>query len=174
MTTLEDCIIRDLQSARHYGTGDDPENPEHAAFYLRRADLYREELNMPRQSQTQKTEAQPEIVATLSPDAQIRVEAQLDTIKELKLQQDLIKQQMEIEKSVIFEILEDERVPKYESDGLVCKIVRGTSTKLNKLKLFAMGVTQAQLDDATDRKPKKPYLDVRAVGEKHEWEEEAA
>lgn len=50
-------------------------------------------------------------------------------------------------------------------DGFKVTLVQGTQSRLNKRKLRLVGVTQAQIDQATVTSPRKPYELVTCPGE---------
>jgi hypothetical protein len=115
-------------------------------------------------SKLQQTQTVEKVVKTeLAPEVQTYLSAVLSTYTDLKIQLDAIQAQMDTEKEVIKLVLEDEGVESLKISGYSLAIVKGKGRKkLNTTKLKAQGVTQAQLDAATDEgKPTKPYLSVR-------------
>lgn len=82
----------------------------------------------------------------------------LDTIKELVFQVEAINHQIDIEYLTVQSILEDAGVKKLNVNGTPISIVEGTTSRLDKKKLIAQGITQAMIEAATTTKPKKPYL----------------
>jgi hypothetical protein len=106
---------------------------------------------------TTTTEIEPKVAA--------RISAVLSVYSELKLQADLLYEGMEEEKAKIFEIMKDAGYEKMEIDGVGCTIVRGTSSKLDKMKFVELGGSLEQLANATVTKPKKAYLRIGAAKE---------
>lgn len=107
----------------------------------------------------------PAPVRTLNVTAQLELAPVLDTIAMLKEQRLVISELIDAETARVMDAMEEDAVESATIKDWSLAIVRGTTTKLNTLKLFAMGVTQAQLDDATERRPKKPYVRIGRVGQ---------
>jgi hypothetical protein len=104
--------------------------------------------------QTVQTEIRPEVAARLA--------ALVSTLNEIKFEAGLLDEAMDIEKAKIFEILQTEGIDKVDVQGTGLAIVRGTSSRLDKVKFVQLGGSLAQLEAATIVKPKKPYLRVGA------------
>lgn len=97
---------------------------------------------------------------TLDPALSARVSAILSTYHELKAQADLLYEIMDGESQKIRALMEGAGHEKIEIDGTPCTIVRGTSSKLDKVKFVQLGGSLAQLENATTSKPKKVYLRI--------------
>lgn len=107
-----------------------------------------------------KQTLEPEAAVEISPELAHRVEASLAMYNMLSLQ-------AEAEKTMIIAMLEEAGITKHAAlDRLMYKTVGSTSTSLDKKKLVALGVSEATIEAATTRKPKKPYWTFRKAGEK--------
>lgn len=110
------------------------------------------------------TELAPDVV--LTPIQQARLHASMSQIAGLKDQIALLDEAITEEKVKLTALLAEASAEKLTAAGYTVRIVRGVSTSLDKKKLIAQGITVAQIEAATTHRPKKPYLDVRRVGEK--------
>lgn len=110
------------------------------------------------------TDVEP--VGQLSHATQQRLHSVLTQYNGLREQIDLLEGLADAERQQLQAILEEDGIDKALIDGFNVAIVRGTSSSLDKKKLVALGVTEAQLAMATTTKPKKPYVAVRKAGEK--------
>jgi len=107
----------------------------------------------------QRTEVQ------LSPEVGAHLAAQLDTYHELCFQRKVLDAQIETEKEAIGATV---LATGYEKLGIaksIVTLVRGVTSKLDMAKLFAQGVTGAQVEAATVTKPKKPYWKISGEGD---------
>lgn len=112
------------------------------------------------QTVTTEVEIEPQLKAHLA--------AMVDTAIELQSQAKMLKEAIDVEKKKIFDTLELIGTDDLVIDDVKMKITRGTSTKLDLKKLYVQGITQAQIDMATVRKPKKAFVTVKHVNEPEE------
>jgi len=107
-----------------------------------------------------------EMIQTLSPEVQQRVEAILSTWAELKFEADLLAAQQKIEEAKIKAELEAWDIKTTDVNGFKLTIVKGESSKFDKLEFVKLGGSLQMLADATRKKPKKPYVLITKAGEK--------
>lgn len=113
--------------------------------------------------------------AEIKPELRAHLSALLSTYKELKFDLDAIQHQMDIEKLAIWGCLKEAGVEKAKIDGFSLSVVKGNTSKLDKLKFVELGGSLQQLENATFSKPKKAYLDIDLPGAaKKPWADEAA
>lgn len=111
-------------------------------------------------SQTVESAVATEI--TVSPELLQKIESSLAMY-------DMYRQALDAEKTLINALLDEAGIKKVEAgDHVVYITAGGTSSSLDKKKLIAQGVTDAMIDAATTRKPKKPYMTIRKKSEKTE------
>jgi len=96
----------------------------------------------------------------VQPDVTARLTALLDTYQTLKVDADLLYDQMEEEKRKIKGEMELAGLSAFRINGVPCTIVGGETSKLNKLKFVELGGSLAMLENATEKKPKKKYLRI--------------
>lgn len=119
----------------------------------------------------QQTE-QPITALDLRPEQRQRLDAALETYAMLKADADLLTEQMEIEKSKIGKVLADYGADKVETDAFYLSWMRDVpNNRLDKKKLIAMGVTTQMLEDATSKKKKKAFFQIRGKKDKPKYEE---
>ena len=107
-----------------------------------------------------------EQVLELSPEMQVRAEAILSTYTELALEAKLLTEQADIEKAKLHAIMDAECLVKTSVTGYTITVVKGETSKLDKLLFVKLGGNLQHLIDATKKKPKKPYVLVTKAGEK--------
>lgn len=115
---------------------------------------------MPTMQQT--VDQQPELAPELRETLQTALNSYLayqEQIKMLKALQDDAGKDLQA-------VLEDAGVGSYKVPEATITIIRGTNSRLDKKKLYAQGITVAQVEAATTRTPKKPYVKVTRAGEK--------
>lgn len=105
---------------------------------------------------TTEVEIKPELRAHLS--------ALLSTYQELKFDLDAIQHQLDIEKLAIWGALKEAGLEKAKIDGFSLNVIKGHTSKLDKLKFVELGGSLQQLENATFSKPKKAYLDIDLPG----------
>lgn len=98
----------------------------------------------------QKLDIAPEVVADLS--------TRVAYINELALEAGLLKEVIDTEKAIVLKKMQEAGIEKAEIDGIPCTIVRGYNSKLDKQKFVELGGSLTQLENATNKKPKKPYV----------------
>lgn len=96
----------------------------------------------------------------IAPDVQARVSAVLSTYHDLKMQADLLYEQMEAEKAKIWDVMKEAGYEKIEVDGTPCTVVKSSQSKLDKQLFVQLGGSLEQLNNATRSVPKKPYLKI--------------
>lgn len=107
---------------------------------------------------TATTEAKT--VVNLEPELSARLTALLDTYHALKVDADLLYDQMEEEKRKIRGEMELVGLEKVTINDTPCTIVKGYSSTLDKLKFVELGGSLETLESATFKKPKKAYLSI--------------
>ena len=107
-------------------------------------------------TQTTELEIKPELRAHLA--------ALCATYKELKFDLDAIQHQMDIEKAAMWTILKEVGAEKVKIDGFSLNVIKGHTSKLDKVKFVELGGSLEQLDNATFKKPKRAYLDIDIPG----------
>ncbi len=118
----------------------------------------------PNVSQTTQERAVAEL--GLAPAVKEHLDALLATYGELSFDIDLLSHQRDIERLAIGNILEEAGVDKAKAaDFSLCWVRGATTSKLDKTKLLAQGVTMAQIEAATTTKPKKVYFMIRGKNE---------
>jgi hypothetical protein len=101
-------------------------------------------------------------IATIivEPEVGARLDALLQTYQMLKIDADLLYDQMEEEKRKMKGEMELAGLEKISINGTPCTIVRGEQSTLDKLKFVELGGSLATLENATSKKPKKAYLAI--------------
>lgn len=107
---------------------------------------------------------------TLSADAQLTITLALETYQKAKVEADAAKETMEMAAAEIKASLETEGRAKIRAGELPICIVRGTSSKLDKVRFVELGGSLATLENATITKPKKAYVRIGAEKERNEDE----
>jgi hypothetical protein len=109
-----------------------------------------------------RLEATTETVTTVhvEPDVAARLTALLDTYQALKVDADLLYDQMEEEKRKLRGEMELAGLEKVTINGVPCTVVRGLSSSLDKLKFVELGGSLEMLENATVKKLKKAYLSI--------------
>jgi len=111
---------------------------------------------MPRQRQT--TEATT--IVELAPEVRARLEALLYNYQQLAAEFDILEEQLDIEVAAMKAIYDENGIKKAVIDGTPVSIVTGMSSSLDKLKFVELGGSLEQLNNATVKKPKRPYLRI--------------
>jgi uncharacterized Fe-S cluster-containing protein len=78
----------------------------------------------------------------------------------LCFQIEALEHQKNIEKLAVEGIMKEAGIKKMRFNDRPISWVEGTTSKLDEKKLIALGVTLAQIHDATTITPKKPYLTI--------------
>lgn len=113
-------------------------------------------------------ETEVEIEASLKRKAMLRlnvIETLQDTIREAKTA-------LALEVAAVEKIREIVGVKSFALNGFTVTRVTGDSSRLDRKKMKAAGVTDAQIENWTTTKPKKAYTKVTAPGEKPEAQED--
>lgn len=97
---------------------------------------------------------------------QVRAEAILSTYADLALEAKLLTEQADIEKAKLHAIMDAECLEKTSVTGYTITVVKGETSKFDKLKFVELGGSLQTLADATSKKPKKPYVLITKAGEK--------
>ena len=113
-----------------------------------------------RMTQVPRLEATIETTVKVEPDVAARLTALLDTYQSLKVDADLLYDAMEEEKRKLKGEMELAGLEKVTIAGVPCSIVKGHTSKLDKLKFVELGGSLATLENATSSKPKKAYLSI--------------
>lgn len=108
--------------------------------------------------QTQTTEAETVIAPEIEPAVKARLDALVSTCRTMVVEATLQKEAIEVEKAKILKLLQDNGIEKVDVAGEPVQIVRSTSSSLDKVKFVQLGGSLKQLEDATIKKPKKPYV----------------
>lgn len=104
---------------------------------------------------------------TLGAKTQAQVETLLATHAVLKAELDTVQELIDLGKAELQAVMEDAGADSLKIDGFSLSIVKGTTSTLDKKKLEVMyGLTKIQIANAHTIRPKKPYLSIRAAGEK--------
>lgn len=103
-----------------------------------------------------------ETVVDVDEEVTQKLATSLSLYHELKAQRDVIDEAMAIETKAMMAEMELIGVDKLHIEGTPCTIVRGKSSKLDKLLFVKLGGSLKTLEDATTSKPKKPYLRIGA------------
>ena len=130
---------------------------------------------MPKLTQSIKATATTTTVQTvaLKPRLKTQLLNELQSYAVLKAEADAIKLAMDCHKATIREIRESTGEKALDIEGFKITDVTGTSSKLDKKKLLAEGVTLAQIERCTVTKPKKAYEKITLPGEvERSYEEE--
>ena len=96
----------------------------------------------------------------LSLEERAHIGVLLTTYYGLKLEVELLTEQLEIEKARIFAILKHDGVSKVTIDDIPLAVVGGFSSKFDKMKFVQLGGSLKMLADATEKKPKKEHLRI--------------
>ena len=102
----------------------------------------------------------------LSPELQQRLHAAITQYVGLAEQIDLLEELADAEKAVVMALLEEAGADKLQHSGAYLNVIRGTDSRLNKKKLVALGVTEAQIAMATTTKPKRPYVTIETEAQR--------
>lgn len=123
---------------------------------------------MPRLKQEPRTTTTVDVAPVLSPTLALKLRPKLaewhrvhQQIKALSAAKDALAQE-------IGAIRDEAGEMSIECDGFRVTLVGGTSSKLNKKKLIALGCAPAWLEEATEIKPKKAYEKITAPGDASE------
>lgn len=112
------------------------------------------------------------VEATTTHEVQLTRLQQRKLRTELKAYQDLLAERKALDaaiddhKAAIDRFREQIGEKSLLFEGYRVTLVEGVSTKLDKKRLIGMGVSPAQIEEATVTTPKKPYLKVSLPGEK--------
>lgn len=110
------------------------------------------------QTQTVEPEAAPTTEATLAVDLRATLDLNLDCLEKIRAGMvELEAQEAEV-LGTLQAVLETIGTDKIVFRGVPVQIIRGTSSKLDWKKLYALGVTEAMKQQATTTKPKKAYV----------------
>ena len=96
---------------------------------------------------------------------------ELRAFEELKSQRDAIDHAIQSHKDAVDKIREQLGEQSFALEGYKVTQVCGVSSKLDKKKLLALGVSMAMMEQATVTTPKRPYLLISVPGEKDMREE---
>lgn len=108
---------------------------------------------------------EPRVEVDLPADVAAHLVAQLGTYYELVDQRKILEFQIDALRNTIGIDVFTSGYEALQIAGSKVTLVRGVTNTLDKLKLYAQGVTQAQVERATVTKPKKPYWKITAAGE---------
>lgn len=98
---------------------------------------------------------------TLRPHLKRKLAGELEAWAEVKRQMKALEATLDMHKANIEQIQEQSGATVIEQDGfLVTRVTPKDRRSLNELELRRQGVTQTQIDAATELKPVKPYTKV--------------
>lgn len=102
------------------------------------------------------------LAPALSVEAKAALEARVSTCLVLQADLDLLTAQLELEKAALLTEMTEAGVDKAHFAGVPVAIVRGSSSRFNRMKYVQLGGDVALLEQATVTKPKKPYVRLGA------------
>lgn len=105
-------------------------------------------------------------VLELSPELQQRLHSAITQYVGLTEQIDLLEELADAEKATVMALLEKAGTDKLQHSGAFLNVIRGTDSRLNKKKLIALGVTEAQIAMATTTKPKRAYVTIETEAQR--------
>lgn len=119
---------------------------------------------MPKVQTTVEVKTTEEI--KLAPKLEKQLRTRLENYAGLKAELDSLKAALDDEKVAIGKLREKAGYQSLKLDGYTVTQVTGTTSKLDKKKLIALGCAAAWIEEATVVTPKKPYELVTVPGEK--------
>lgn len=122
---------------------------------------------MPKLTQTITAKATTTTVQAVSLRPRLRAELlnELRSYAVLKVEGDALQIAMDAHKARVREIRETTGEKGFEIEGFKITDVTGTSSRLDRKKLLKLGVTLAQIEEATVTKPKKSYEKITLPNE---------
>ena len=112
-----------------------------------------------------------ETAAELTLEQRQRLEAILATYQELKVDAELLNEQIELEKQKAYDLLKEAGIDKTELNGIKLTEVGGETSKFDKQLFVKLGGDITIYNSAFRKKPKKKYLKI-TIGEEKEAGEE--
>ena len=107
----------------------------------------------------------------LKPLLRVKLMKRLKVYNELKGQIAALELAKDKEKAAIELMREEVGVTSFSLEGYKVTQVTNLRSTLDKKKLVELGVTTAQIEEATVTKPGKPYLKITVPGEREHGEE---
>ena len=107
----------------------------------------------------------------LKPTTKRKLLTELKAYAELKTQRDAIDHAMKGHKNTVEGLLEETGESSLSIDGFKTTLVAGTRKSLDRKKLIAAGVTQAQLEAGTTETLNTPYVKITIPGAKEREED---
>lgn len=104
----------------------------------------------------------------LKPQVKRKLLTELKAYAELKAQRDALDHAMRSRRENVETMLYDTGETSLTIDGYKATVVAGVKKKLNQKKLIAQGVTQAQIEAATEETLNKPYVKITAPGARND------
>lgn len=109
----------------------------------------------------------------LSQELRQRLEVLVANYVALEVDIDVLTAQQDEEKAKLFALLDENGINESViAEGRSLKIVRGESSRLDKVKFVELGGNLDHLLLATRRTPKKAYIDIRVPGKKRRGDPE--
>jgi hypothetical protein len=118
---------------------------------------------MPKVAPTVMTTTTQEV--ELKPALRRKLLTELEAYADLQMQEKLIRSAMDEHKAEITKLREMTGENSLSLEGFKTTWVTGTTSSLDKKKLIALGVTMAQIEEATVTKPRRGFEKITCPGQ---------